>query len=116
MGSPARDSAPEAPVAPEKPADRRLPLKVVVFREPTSVPGLSLRVTTVEAGKTMVDGPTPYVSPQAFLDPLLRSIYIEGREYPLEAVHYWERARLAVGKKELCPLPDYRIGKLVPPL
>lgn len=99
--------------APEKPVDRRLPLAVVEFDRPTSIPGCPVRMLNVTPGEGRTMQGATYTCPAAFFDPVTRTIWIEGREYPLERVHYWERAKMA---KKIKPaeLPSYTIGKKAP--
>lgn len=94
------------------PKDRRVPLSIVAFRSLTSIPGVEDMVTVVEFGRTRLSGGKAISMPQPFLDPTLRTIWIEGREYPLESVHYWERAKMATSKKPPAVIPDYTIGRL----
>lgn len=107
-----RDSAPEKPLAP---TDRRLPLSVVVFNTPTAIPGSLNMLTTVEFGATRLAGGQNFVCPQPFYDPTTRTIWIEGREYPLERVHYWERAKMATAKKPEPAKHNHRIGRVARP-
>lgn len=96
----------------ESPVDRRMPLRVVQFNSPTSVPGVGQLILTVEVGVTRYDNGSPWVAPQAFYDPALRMVVIEGRLYPLERVHYMERAKMAISKTPAPePQPDYTVGK-----
>jgi hypothetical protein len=113
MEARAGDSPPKGPVSlEEKPKDRRIPLSVVVFNTVTAVPTLGSMTTEVRVGdfRTVNGVQTP--CPQPFLDPAQRTIWIAGREYPLERVHYWERAKMASSKaSEPPPLPDYTLGR-----
>jgi hypothetical protein len=97
-------------MAEESPKDRRVPLAAVVFNTPTAIPGAPLLMTSLVTGEARTMAGATFTCPQAFFDPALRTIYIEGREYPMERVHYWERARMA---KQVKPasLVSYTIGK-----
>lgn len=93
-----------------KPNDRRIPLRVVVFNSATSVPGLGSMVTCVEVGEWRMMGGKSVRCPRPFLDPVNRIVIIEGREYPLERIHYWERDQTGFMPKAK-ELPDHTIGK-----
>lgn len=67
--------------------------------------------TEIRAGAMRIAEGKEFNMPMAFLDPMTRSIWIEGREYPLERVHYWERAKTAFVKPQPAPTHDYVIGK-----
>lgn len=105
-----RDGTPEISLD-DKPKDRRIPLSRVVFREPTLIPGCDLGFVNITVGEPRNIGGSTFTCPQPFLDPVLRSIFIEGREYPLERVHYWERAKMARKVVPAGPPTNYRIGK-----
>lgn len=92
------------------PADRRVPLRIVVFTSPVPVPGLNAMVTTVEVGEYRLIGGKPVRCPRPFLDPVMRTIWIEGFEYPMERVVYWQRDKTGF-MPEAKPLPDHTIGK-----
>lgn len=106
-----RDSTKERPVSEEKaPKDRRVPLAVVEFNQPTAIPGSSILYTRVTPGEVRTASGSQYTCPAAFWDPETDKIWIEGRLFPMERVHYFERAKMA---KTVTPgkLPDYTIGK-----
>ena len=95
--------------------DKRIPLKVVCFRELTSVQGASSMFTTLEAGlRRVVDG-KDWLPPPMWLDPTSREIKILDRCYPLERVHYYERAKAAITKAPPpLDLSKYTHGKKAP--
>lgn len=97
------------------PKDRRVPLKVVAFNQMTSVPGAASMMSVVEFGESRLMGGATFVCPQPFYDPATRTIWIEGREYPLERVHYWERAKMATSKKPAPAEHNHRIGRVARP-
>lgn len=92
-----------------------VPLKFVSFNQATSVPGCSIMMTTVEAKARRLVGGSEFICPQPFLNRTDRTVVIEDREYPLERVHFYVRAKMAVSKD---PAPedrsDYTIGKRAP--
>lgn len=92
--------------------DKRLPLKVVCFRELTSIQGVSTMFTTLEAGiRRVVDG-KDWLPPPMWLDRANREIQILDRTYPLERVHYYERAKAAITKSPPpLDLSPFTIGK-----
>jgi hypothetical protein len=100
----------EASAKEASPKDRRIPLRIVAFTMPTAIPGLGAMVTVVEVGEHRLMGGKPYICPRPFLDPVTRTIWIEGREFPLERVHYWERDKTGFEPKSK-ELPDHTIGK-----
>lgn len=90
MASHPRDGSSEEPV--EK---KKLPLRMVCFREPTAIPGVSMMLTTLEANvRRLVDG-KDWLPPALWLDPVRREICIGDRRYPMERVHYYERLQVA---------------------
>lgn len=96
----------------KEPIEKRIPLKEVCFREPTKIPGISMMLTTLEAGvRKLVDG-KDWLPPAIWLDPVRREICIGDRRYPLERVHYYDRSPVAITKT---PPPintdQYFIGK-----
>ena len=93
------------------PVDRRLPCSVVVFNQLTAIPGHQTMYTEVRAGAVRLAEGKEFNMPMPFLDPAARSIWIEGREYPLERVHYWERAKTAFFENQSAPGNDYVIGR-----
>ena len=97
---------------PVTPKDRRVPLAVVEFTSPVSVPGCPIRMLNVTPGEGRTMQGATFTCPAAFFDPETRSIWIEGRCYPLERVHYWEQAKMAKKVAE-ARLPNYTIGKKV---
>lgn len=109
MAAHAGDSPKEATVE-LTPAKRRLPLAVVVFNEATSIPGSPLLMTNITAGEARSMAGHTFTCPQPFFDPVTRSIWIDGREYPLERVHYWERTKM-VKNPAPAVLTSYTIGK-----
>ena len=108
METPPGDSKKEKPVTSK---DRRLPCSVVVFNQLTAIPGVSTMYTEVRAGDQRISEGKQFSMPMAFLDLEAQSIWIEGREYPLARVHYWERAKTAFVKPAAPPPHDYVIGK-----
>lgn len=104
-----RDGTTEATLDSTPPKDRRIPLHCVVFAHPVPVPGAGDMVTNVTVGETRLRGGQPWACPQPFLDPQTRSVVIEGREYPLERVVYWERAKMARNVKPAQPDPGITI-------
>ena len=90
---------------------KRIPLATVAFTTLTHVPEFGM-VSQMTTGETRLVGGVSRAFPQAWLDPVLRVIVIDGHEYPLERVAYWKRAKMAISKK---PKPEefsHRIGKL----
>lgn len=92
--------------------EKRWPLECVVFTGPTKVVGNSMMVTTLEAGVTrLVDG-KEWVAPPMWYDPVNRLITIDGTHYPMERIHLFRRAKMAITKKPPgLNLDRYRIGK-----
>lgn len=111
MATHTRDSAPEVPVS--APKDRRVPLKVVCFREPTALPGItSTLFTTITAGERRVVDGKDWLPPAMWLDQVLRVIKIEDRAYPLERVHYMEQAKMVTTRPPPpLDLEQFTIGK-----
>lgn len=102
--------------APEKPVDRRLPLKQVTFTHPVPVPGFKSMATTVVSGGYRMDDGENKPFPQVFLDPVIRTIQVGEAEYPLERVVVWVRAKFAISKPPApAPLPNYTIGNVTRP-
>ena len=93
------------------PGKGRVPCTVVVFRELTAIPGTSTMYTEIRAGAPRIADGKQFNLPTPFIDPVTRSIWIDGREYPLERVHYWERAKTAFIKPTEHPGFDYVVGK-----
>lgn len=91
---------------------KRLPLAEVVFNGPTKIPGINMMLTTLEAGvNRLVDG-KEWSPPPMWLDRVNRLIIIEDYSYPLERVHYYRQAKMAITKKPpKLDLDKYRIGK-----
>lgn len=106
METHARDGAPKEPV------DKRWPLAEVVFNGPTKIAGISMMVTSLEAGTTrLVDG-KEWAPPPMWFDPVTRFVVIDGCNYPVERVHYFKRAKMAITKKPPgLNLDKYTIGK-----
>jgi hypothetical protein len=78
--------------------DKRVPLKEVAFIAPTKIPGVSVMLTTLEAGvRRVVDG-KDWHPPQMWFDPERRLIKIADAAYPLERVHYFIQAPSAITK------------------
>lgn len=94
----------------ESPKDRRLPLRVLVFREPTSVEGTTTMLAHLEAYAEQRLAGNVWQCPALFIDYQSRVVFVGKREYPLERVHYWERATTAFPPKKLKE-PDFREGK-----
>jgi hypothetical protein len=105
------DGPAEATLEASAPKDRRLPLSTVVFNQPTQVPGFPILITTVTVGEGRVMGGETYTCPQAYLDPMTRTILIGERAFPLERVHFYERAKMAVTHVKPAFVQDYTIGK-----
>ncbi len=104
-----RDSAPEKLIVG---APRGYhPCTIVVFNQLTSIPGLSTMYTEVRAGATRIAEGKEVSLPIPFINPEFRTVWISGREYPMERVHYWERAKTAFIKPEGGTTYDYTIGK-----
>ena len=77
---------------------KKIPIKVLCFREPTAIPGITMMLTTLVANeRRLVDGKDWY-PPAMWMDPIRREIHIEDRRYPLERVHYYERLKVAEGR------------------
>lgn len=93
--------------------DKRIPLKSVCFRELTSIPGVtSTMVTVLTAGERRVMDGKDWLPPPMWFDPVQRLIKIEDRCYPLERVHYFERAVAAITKKPPpLDLTKYTVGQ-----
>ncbi len=111
MGS--GDRATQEPLAPrEKEKDPRLPLSLVCFREPTAIPGSSTMMTTLEAGvRRVVDG-KDWLPPAMWLNHQYRVVQIGDRNYPMERIHYYERAKAAISKSPPpLDLSKYTVGK-----
>ena len=106
MEDTSRDSAPKVPVK-----EKRVPCSVVVFNSLTAIPGTSTMYTEIRAGAKRIAEGKEFELPMPFLDPNTRSIWISGREYPLERVHYWERAKTAFVKPAPDSPHDYVVGK-----
>lgn len=90
----------------------RLPLKMVAFIRPVSVPGTSIMMNTVEPMEQRLVGGEKYVCPQPFYDTDTDRVVIGDREYPIHLVHYFERAPAA--KSKPAPEPNfeqYTVGK-----
>lgn len=88
----------------------RIPLKVVVFNQPTSVPGTPVMMQTVVPMETRLAGGEPYTCPQPYYDTELDRVVIEEREYPMSRVHYYERAKAAKSVKTPLDLDRYTVG------
>lgn len=96
-------------------SDNLLPLKFVAFNSAVAITGCKIMMLTLEAKATrLVDG-SPFICPQPFLNRIDRTVVVDDREYPLERVHYYVRAKMAVSKD---PPPEdhsvYTIGKRAP--
>lgn len=92
--------------------DKLVPLRYVAFSQPTSIAGCRHMMLTVEAkALRLVDG-EEFICPQPFLNLITRMVVIDGREYPMERVHYYERAKMALSKDPApMKLDQYTIGK-----
>lgn len=96
MATHPRDGETEKPVVSE---DRRIPLKTVCFRQLTAIPGVSSTMfSIVTAGERRVVDGKDWLPPPMWFDPVSRMIKIEDRCYPLEQVHYFDRAKAAISK------------------
>lgn len=83
----------------KEPVDKRWPLLEVCFIGPTRIAGVSMMLTTLEAGVVrLVDG-KEWVPPSMWFDPVNRLIQIGDATYPLERVHYFKRAKAAITRK-----------------
>lgn len=97
--------------SPKEPVEKKIPIRVLCFREPTSIPGINTMLTVLEAGvRRIVDGKDWYPSPMWF-DPVRREISIEDRRYPVERVHYYERLKVAVKLPPPIDLEQFNVGK-----
>lgn len=99
--------------ATESAVDRtKWPLAEVMFREPTKIEGISMMVTILEAGvNRLVDG-KEWAPPPMWYDPVNRVVTIAGYTYPMERVHRFRRAKMAITKKPPKLNTDkYTIGK-----
>ena len=98
--------------AQESVKDRRLPLAEVVFNFPTKIEGVSMMLTTLEAGvNRLVDG-KEWAPPAMWLDRDNRLVQVGGLTYPLERVHYFKQAKMAITKKPApLDLEKYTLGK-----
>lgn len=94
----------------DAPRDRRVPLTAVVFREPTAMPGSSFMFTNFETGMARSAAGVSYTCPQAYFDPDHRTVVIGEREYPMERVHYFIRAKMARKVTPAAPDPGITIG------
>lgn len=94
------------------PEDKKIPLKIVVFRELTSVPGAENMYTTVEAGARRVEKGKDWAMPQPWFDPVHRVIRIGGRCYPMERVHYYEQTTSPVKPAPPLDLEKFTLRKI----
>lgn len=95
MASHSGDGSPKEPLS----KDSRWPLSEVCFTGPTKIPGISMMLTTLEAGvMKLVDGKEWHVGAMWY-DPDARLISIEGAYFPLDRVHYMKRAKMAITKR-----------------
>lgn len=92
--------------------DKRIPLQEVCFNAPTRITGISMMLTTLEAGvNRLVDG-KEWHPPAMWLDVANRFIMIGELTYPMERVHYYKRAKMAITKKPpSMDLSAYTVGK-----
>lgn len=88
----------------------RIPLSIVAFNAMTFVPEFGM-VSQVEVGATRLVGGKAVVFPQAWLYLKDRYIHVNGAEYPLDRVHYWQRAKMALSKRPKPEEINHRIGK-----
>ena len=94
METHARDGASEEPVK-----DKRVPLAEVVFNLPTKIHGVTMMLTTLEAGvNRLVDG-KEWAPPAMWLNKAERLVVIGEYTYPLERVHYFRQAKAAITRK-----------------
>jgi hypothetical protein len=105
MEAGAGDSTSQGPVAPKG----YLPCTVVVFNQLTAIPGQTSMYTECRAGDMRISNGVQWNMPVPFIGP--SAVWIEGREYPLTRVHYWERAKTAFIKPATGPDHDYVLGK-----
>lgn len=114
MAPHAGDGSTEEPVRLDSspPKDRRWPLLEVCFIGPTKIPGVSMMLTTLEAGvNRLVDG-REWAPPPMWYDPVNRLIQVDTATYPLERVHYFKRAKMAITRKApKLNIDKYTVGK-----
>lgn len=95
----------------KEPLEKKIPLKVLCFREPTAIPGITMMLTTLVANeRRLVDGRDWYPPPM-WLDPVRREICIEDRRYPIERVHYYDRLKVATKLAPPLDTEKYTLGK-----
>ncbi len=89
-----------------------VPLAFVAFTSPIEVEGCSARMLTVEPKVTRLPHGTEFTLPQPYLNEEARVIVISGREYPMERVHYYTRAKMAKSKNPVpADMSAWTIGK-----
>lgn len=88
----------------------RIPLAKVAFSTLTFVPNFGM-VSEAEVGATRIVGGKTVAFPQIWLDLTHRFVSIDGAEYPLERIHYWTRAKMALSKRPKPAEFNHRIGK-----
>lgn len=98
-------------MADRTPEDKKIPLKVVMFRELTAIPGATNLYTMVEAGARRLEGGKDWAMPQPWFDPVHRVIRIEGRCYPMERVHYYEQTNGPVKPAKPLNLDKYTLAR-----
>lgn len=106
MAAHTRDGETESPV-------ERIPISKVAFATLTYVPDFGM-VSEAEVGATRIVGGKTVAFPQIWLNLTTRTVALNGAEYPLERVHYWLRAKMAVSKKPVAEKFSHRIGKVTP--
>jgi hypothetical protein len=93
------------------PVEKTVPLSVVQFTTQVHVPGFKSMYSLIEVGAYRTDEGRDKQFPQIFYNPVLRTVVVGSRHYPIERVVYFERAKAALTK--LPPPPDtsnYTIG------
>lgn len=97
--------------AAEKPVDKRWPLVEVMFRGPTKVESGAM-VTVLEAGTMRLVEGREWHPPAMWYDPTNRLIYVGEWTYPLEMVHRFKRAKMAITRKpKSLDIDKFTIGK-----
>ena len=92
--------------------DTRIPLQEVCFIAPTRITGITMMLTTLEAGvNRLVDG-KEWCPPAMWVDLAKRLIMIGDLAYPMERVHYFKRAKMAITKKPApMNLEQFNVGR-----
>jgi hypothetical protein len=94
--------------------DRRVPIEELCFIGPTKLPGITMMLTTLVAGRAMLVDGKSWAPPPMWLDPDTREVKIADFTYPIERVHYYRRAKMAITRKpEPIDVEKYTVGKRV---